>query len=346
MAVASLLLFVSGSLAAAPQVTSPSEAPTSIPGYARLDPTLLVSARRCGECHEGPYRIWQGSAHAHPLATPEQKAKADRITGRMGFRFVRRDSLCLRCHYTAAYRGSQLRAASGVSCESCHGAAGDWIDTHSDYGEASTADHETEHHKRQRIARSRDAGMVRAGDLYRLFSNCYECHTIAHETLVERGGHSPGDDLELLISVERIRHNFLHSQLTGDGRHNEPFSDEHRRMIFVAGHALSLEHTFRALARSTHSGPYSRFMSRRLRWALDDLDALLSRCYLSEIAAILETGRSTGPSSDDPTALVAAADRIATLTRALLTNHDGSELGSLDPFLPPRGAIPDIGWRP
>jgi len=254
----------------------------------------------------------------------------------MGFRFVRRDSLCLRCHYTAAYRGSQLRAASGVSCESCHGAAGDWIDTHSDYGEASTADHETEHHKRQRIARSRDAGMVRAGDLYRLFSNCYECHTIAHETLVERGGHSPGDDLELLISVERIRHNFLHSQLTGDGKHNELFSDAHRRVIFVAGRALSLEHTLRAVARSRHSGPYSRFMSRRLRWALDKLDALLSRSNLSEIAAILETARSTDPSSDDPIALVAAADRIATLTRAFLANHDGSELGSLDPLLPPR----------
>lgn len=304
--------------------------------YARIDPAKLVTARRCGECHEGPYRVWKASAHAKPLATPERKAKADRIAGRMGFRFVRRDSLCLRCHYTAMHRGGQLRATSGVSCESCHGAAGGWIDIHRDYGEVSTADEETALHHRQRIARSRAAGMMRASDLYELFSACYECHTISEEKLIDVGGHSPGHEMELLGRIEKIRHNFLQSQLTGDGGRNEPFADEHRRLIYVAGRALSLEHTLRGLAGATHAGAYSRFMNRRLRWALEELGALVATTSLTEIVSILETGNAARSKADSPAELLAAADRISTLTRSFLTNHDGSELGSLDPLLPRR----------
>ncbi len=40
----------------------------------------------------------------------------------------------LRCHYTPQVSNDQLRAFSGVSCESCHGAGRDWINVHNDYG--------------------------------------------------------------------------------------------------------------------------------------------------------------------------------------------------------------------
>jgi len=87
-------------------------------------------------------------------------------------------------------------------------------------------------------------------------------------------------------------------------------------------------------------------MNRRLRWALGELEALVKRTSLTEIVSIVATGNAVRPKTDSPAELLAAADRISTLTRSLLANHDGSELGSLDPLLPSRLATADIGWRP
>ncbi len=124
---------------------------------------------------------------------------------------------CLQCHYTPKVRrGTQLRAGAGVTCESCHGAARDWIGIHNEYGvpepdfqKASLL--ETPEHRARRIEQSEARGMLRPSQLYEVMANCYQCHTVPHEDLVNRGLHSTGNgNFELVEwSQGSIRHNFL-----------------------------------------------------------------------------------------------------------------------------------------
>ena len=61
---------------------------------------------------------------------PEAKAIADKL----GLRSVKRNDECIKCHYTTQTVDGHPRIVAGVSCESCHGAARDWIEMHADYG--------------------------------------------------------------------------------------------------------------------------------------------------------------------------------------------------------------------
>jgi hypothetical protein len=62
------------------------------------------------------------------LATPE----ALEVGKKLGVAEPQKDAKCLKCHVTghgapAALLGPKYNAAEGVSCESCHGAGGDYI---------------------------------------------------------------------------------------------------------------------------------------------------------------------------------------------------------------------------
>ena len=67
-------------------------------------------------------------------------------------------------------RHDVLRAGAGVTCESCHGPARDWVGVHNSYGVADSDSQravvlETPEHREQRIADSRVAGMRRPSDV-------------------------------------------------------------------------------------------------------------------------------------------------------------------------------------
>src|SRR4051812_7961763 len=121
----------------------------------------------------------------------------------------------MRCHYTV---GPTRKAVAGVSCESCHGAARDWLNVHNKWGGgAKDREQETAAAHQERIVASRTAGMLRPStDLYGVAANCFECHTVPMETLVNKGGHKAGTSgFELVKRVNAIRHNFLASRKTG-----------------------------------------------------------------------------------------------------------------------------------
>jgi hypothetical protein len=67
----------------------------------------LVGPIACRTCHAEAYRIWSEGAHARAAASlgPEQRKRP----------------LCLQCHSRDEDRQGQADA-SGVSCETCHGA--------------------------------------------------------------------------------------------------------------------------------------------------------------------------------------------------------------------------------
>ena len=190
----------------------------------------VVLPERCGECHAAEFDVWRTTTHATGFDTLHRSDRAKDISRNLGLRLMRRSAggvtpACLSCHYTPVPSRDGLRAGGGVSCESCHGPAREWIGVHSDYGvpEADfqkAARLETAVHREKRIADSVSAGMRRSSDLYALASTCFACHTVPNEELVNRGGHSPGGDFELVAGNEAIRHNFLDSYRSDDGRTN------------------------------------------------------------------------------------------------------------------------------
>lgn len=299
--------------------------------FVREDPAAIVTAESCGECHISEAAVWKKTPHATGFKTLHRKESASEIAERMGFTLIKRDSLCLSCHYTAQEEDGQLRAVSGVSCESCHGAGRDWIDVHNNYGKGF--DHKTEppEHRRKRIEESRAAGMRRPSDLYGVATSCFGCHTVPQERLVNVGRHSIGSSAFELVEWSQgiIRHNFLRSFLEGGGTENAEISPERRRLMYVVGRAVDFEYSLRGVAAATEEGTYLKAMQRRLRNASRALRAIDARGDLPQVTAMLEAGQvraALGRQKD----LLAAADRVRAASRSFLEEHDGSALAALD----------------
>jgi len=312
--------------------------------YAREDPTKIAKAESCGECHVSEYEVWKRTPHATGFKDLHRLKSAEAITKRMGFRLMKRDSACLLCHYTPTVQGEQLRAVSGVSCESCHGAGQDWIDIHNDYG-GKGFDHnnETPEHRDARIAESIAAGMRRPTSLYDVAASCYGCHTVPNERLVNVGKHSIGSPgFELVAWQDEIQHNFLESFKNGDGTDNAERTPARKRMMYIAGRALELEHALRGVAVATERGVFLKAMQRRVRNALTEVRAIAAQANLSEMEEAVEIVRETDVKLGNQQALVQAAERIGQATQRLMSTQDGTQLASLDPLVQGQVAAVDL----
>ncbi len=304
--------------------------------YSRQPPQDFAQVEACGECHVAEYEVWNRTPHATGFKTLHRKESATKIAEKMGFKLIKRDSLCLNCHYTPTLKGDEVRAASGVSCESCHGAGKSWIELHNDYG-GKGLDHrsETAEHRSQRILESRQAGMRRPSDLYDVAATCFACHTVPYEGLVNIGGHTSGSGGFELVEWTQgdIRHNFLTSFLNGDGSDNALRGAARRRLMYVVGRTLDLEYSLRGVAAASRPGIYLKAMTRRQRNAAAELRAIATSVELSEVDEMLKAVRGLTVGLDNRTALLAAADRIDQAGRRLLDRHDGQQLAALDPLL-------------
>lgn len=105
-------------------------------GVANAADHMFVGATKCALCHKKPeqgaqYVKWQESKHAKAFATlgtPEAKE----VGKKLGVADPQKDAKCLSCHVTgygaaAALLGPKYDATEGVTCESCHGAGGDYM---------------------------------------------------------------------------------------------------------------------------------------------------------------------------------------------------------------------------
>ncbi|MEE8523168.1 MAG: multiheme c-type cytochrome [Thermoanaerobaculia bacterium] len=306
------------------------------PEYSREDPAKIETAEKCGECHVAEYGVWKKTPHATGFKTLHRRQAAETIAEKMGFFLIKRESLCLRCHYTPTVQKEKLRAISGVSCESCHGAGADWIDDHNDYG-GKGLDHSNEppEHKAGRIEKSLAAGMRRPSDLYPVVANCFGCHTVPEEKLVNVGGHPAGSaDFELVAwSQGEIRHNFLESFKTGDGTANAERPAATKRRMYVVGRALDLEYGLRGVAAASEKGTYLSAMIRRVRIASGELRAIGRRAELPEIDEMLAAVRGVQVGLGKRDALLSAAEGIGAATQRFLDRHDGTRLAAIDPLV-------------
>ncbi|MCZ6506642.1 MAG: multiheme c-type cytochrome, partial [Acidobacteria bacterium] len=296
--------------------------------HALQDPLKIVSAEACGECHIAEHEVWKTTPHATGFKTLHRKESAEAIAGKMGFRLIKRRSLCFGCHYTPQERDGTTRVISGVSCESCHGAAADWMDIHNDYGAGNDRRSEPAAHRASRLERSREAGMRLPSELYPVAANCFSCHTVPNEELVNVGGHTTGSATFELVkwSQGEIRHNFLR----GSGDRNVESSIERKRLMYVTGRAMDVEFSLRGMAVAREEGVYAKAMARRVRVACSELAEIASRAALPEIDRILATLREVRVIPGNESALLAAAESVAGATRAFLDGREGSQLASLD----------------
>jgi len=302
--------------------------------YLRIDPEKTLISQQdprvpCGECHALEYEKWRETEHAQGYDNMHRSEQAQNILDRMDFHLAKRESLCLRCHYTAKIVENEPRAVAGVSCESCHGAARDWMDIHNDYGQYM---HETEpkEHRQQRIRQSVENGMLRpSGDLYAVAANCFECHTVPQEKLINTGGHPSGSNFELVAWSDSIRHNFLDAQWSDD-QTNDKRSPERKRMMYVLGRTLDYEYSIRGLAKADRRGIYAKAMEDRIKSAHKELRKILQLVEIAEVEQILTVGRETNLAPGNKETLVATADTISGLAQQFEAEYDGSRLAEVD----------------
>ena len=303
------------------------------PARAANDPAKIVGPNACAECHKVETEIWKHTHHFSTFLNLPREQKAREIADKMGVRRLKNESLCLNCHFTVQKTSHGDEAIAGISCESCHSAGKDWIKVHSGFS-GKKKETETPAEAKARWAKSEAAGMIRPHDLYKLAKNCYGCHVVPQEKLVNVGGHPAGSAFELVAwSQGEIRHNTWYT----DGKENKVADINTQRKMYVVGMAVELETALRAVGKATQRANYAFAMARRAAAARTAMAAVAKALgsKVPEAAQIVAAGNSAGLKLNNDAELSAAADKVAAATKELAAKYDGSTFGAIDSMLPP-----------
>ncbi len=299
----------------------------------RCDPARVLGVTTCAKCHEHELSQWKQTPHHATFETLHRKPEAKAIVKRLGLKSVKRNATCVKCHYTRQQVEGRERVVAGVSCESCHGGAKDWLALHNDYGGPTvTKEEESSEHAQQRIKASVASGMNNPANLYLVARQCLACHTTPEERLVNVGEHPAGTrDFELVSwSQGMVRHNFLR---TG-GTENGALSPAQLRVMYVVGVLADLEASFRATALATTKATFGTASAQRavrLKQKLVDIDQLVDD---PNITRALEIAMAQPLKLGQGEALRAAAEQIGQAARDFADQPDGENLETLDPLLP------------
>lgn len=305
-------------------------APASMAQNYHLDPSQVSGPNACAECHENTTDIWKKTHHAKTFKELPRREKASEIAEKLGVKRIKTAAECSGCHFTAHIESAKPKAIAGISCESCHGAAKDWIDIHSDFGgkDVEAAD-ETPAHKIKRYQQAEAAGMIRPANVAGLIRNCYSCHMIADENLVNNGGHPSSSAFEVVRwSQGEVRHNVWYSE------ENEPASIERQRLLFVVGQILNYEYALRALASATSNGDFAKAVAKQAKLSERRLGKLNEMQPIKELNQLASIAAATKLGLNKSAELTAAADKAAKLAEQVAANYNGSELSGLDAVLP------------
>ena len=300
----------------------------------RCDPTKTMSAETCAKCHGNEVQVWQSTPHHKTYEELSRRQRSKEICRNMGLgSAVKRNDVCTQCHFTMQEKGSRVKAIAGISCESCHGASKDWVNVHNNYGgPTATQDSETAQHKQQRLAESTELGMRNTQNLYLIASSCLNCHTVPNEKLVNVGGHFAGtDDFELVAySQGSVRHNFLRTGNTT----NAESTEQRLRLMYVVGLIADLEYSTRATGQATEKSKYGLAVANRAARKAVKLFEVQQEINHPVVQQILETFAAANLKINNQNQLEGIADQIQQLGRQFSASEDGSNLASVDPFLP------------
>jgi hypothetical protein len=222
---------------------------------------------------------------------------------------------------------NQKQPIAGISCESCHSAGEDWIKVHSGFsGKTEKTETKPEEEARWKLAASK--GMIRPSSLYRLAKNCYSCHVVPQEDLVNKGGHPAGSAFELVSwSQGEVRHNTWHNK----GKENLPANAARKRMLYLVGLGVELETGLRAVSQATARKLYAFEMAKRVDRARKQLAAAAKAAPdVPEIAKLVEYAYSAGLKLNNERSLTSAADGVSKLLSSITEKYDGSTMAGLD----------------
>lgn len=356
------------------------EAPAPTLGPGPVDPKRVTGVDKCVDCHASEYKHWLTTHHAtetfDKLRTNE-KARAFAEKLQIPVNQIAKNSICTKCHATQQIEQGRMRTIAGVSCESCHGAAGGhdgWLNLHAVYGPRGTSrENETEKHYRDRRARCEQRGQLRVADPFRLARACYQCHMVWDEKLVNVAGHPAGNDQQfefLAWSTGEVRHNYhldpsrnaLVSTLwsnplwRSDGRAGS--SEERFRVMYIAGQLAQLYVGLvnRAKTTDTENSDFVDEMNSRIEDAQGLLDEMMVAYEDATGEKLMPLQRAVSAAIEieddledvDPTKasrLLQAAAKVEAAAAEFIEQYDGSELVFLDPdqegFLPVIKPSPD-----
>jgi hypothetical protein len=306
-------------------------------GFVRCDPAKTLGPDSCIKCHENEMLAWKATPHFATFESLHRRPEAKAIADRLGLASIKRNDQCLKCHYTAQHVDGRERVVAGVSCESCHGAAADWVELHADYGgpTASKAQESVEH-RRERIDRAIAAGMNNPSNLYLIARQCLACHTSPDERLVNVGGHAAGSaEFELVAwSQGKVRHNFLRT----DGAANAPSSPERLRVMFVVGVMADLEASLRATAAASEKAAFGVAAAQRAARQKRRLYEISKLVENPHVARAMQAALGVRLKLNNREALLAAADEVKSAGFAFAAAADGVELSAIDAWLPSSAA--------
>ncbi len=290
----------------------------------------IVGPNACAECHKVETEVWKKTHHFTTFKKMPRSKEARKIADKLKIKRIKSESLCLTCHFTTRIKKKKKKPIAGISCESCHSAGKDWEKVHSGFsGKTEKTESKTE--EAARWKKVDKLGMIRPAAVYDLAKNCYSCHVVPQEKLVNVGKHPAGSSFELVSwSQGEVRHNLWYSK----GK-NKKASSDRKRILYVTGLAVELETALRAVAVATKSKSYAFKMALRADAARKKMKRVASSIpQAGEIAAIAELGYSAGLKLNNKKALTVAADRIAAKALAMIEKYDGSTFGGVDSMIP------------
>jgi hypothetical protein len=303
-------------------------------GPAVPDASKIVGPDQCAKCHQPEVQQWMRTPHFATFDSLHRKPRAKEIADKLGVQSIKRSDVCTQCHYTMQNQEGRNRVVAGVSCESCHGGALGWLTMHSDYGGAGvTRATESAEHRMKRVNDSVAQGMNNPHNIYLIARQCYDCHTVPNEKLVNVGGHLAGSkDFELVAwSQGMVRHNFVRA----GGSLNATLSPEDLRVMYVVGVMTDLEYSLRAVATATEKltfGVTSAQRAARMKKRLTEIQKAINDPLLQPALGAVATIELRLGNKE---AIVAAADEVGKAAKDFAEKADGKRLGAVDSMLPP-----------
>jgi hypothetical protein len=161
-----------------------------------------VGPGACSGCHGDQNAWWFDDAHFSSADRFfDRSLDAVRIAKLYGIplgSMTRGDSLCMDCHGSVVSGKERREVLDGVGCESCHGAAADWLEPHK-VEDASLG------RKRSGFLAALQKGKSDLEMLSVRATVCASCHYITDSRLLS-AGHPSGKDYDFATSVGKIRH--------------------------------------------------------------------------------------------------------------------------------------------
>lgn len=294
----------------------------------------------CAKCHSVETDAWKQTKHFSTFKEAHRSDEAKEILLAMGEKSMKRATECRQCHYTSTVKKEKIRASYGVSCESCHGAGKEWLSIHVKKGGDPDGDDlkwgeaklETTEERASRLGKSKDLGMINSDMIYGIAKNCFGCHTVPNEKVVNVGGHPAGsDDFELLSwSQGEVVHNFASAEGTDKAGQSLAATIEKKRRLFITGKLVDLETTLFNISQAAEKeGKYHLAMIERANKVKGELVTIVKGAGIADLTSVINGLPDI--TADNAKGL---SEQLAKATIAFLGKHDGTALGGLDQFLP------------